>query len=153
MIVNPTGIIIELLTWVKRAGHCFLKYWVLPLCVLSGAWNAFERTRAYDSGEIHGQMGGVWYRCFSTAFNHGSPIEENTIAGAINAVIGSVGPKWISKMYCIAMINDDRWHGTLLVGPDPSAMTATCSGAYRGTYYMGSGKLCSQWSHNNQHDS
>lgn len=121
----------------------------MPLLILSGAWSAYEHARAHDD-EIHGQMGGVWYRYFSSGGNCGSTVEQKTIAGAIKGVIDSVEPNWFSDIYCITMCRGDTWHGTLLIGPDPSAMTATCSGAHKGNYEMDLEKLTAPWSRNNQ---
>ncbi|QEU60321.1 hypothetical protein KDRO_C08540 [Kluyveromyces lactis] len=95
-------------------------------------------------------MGGVWYRYFSSGVNCGSTVEHKTIASAIKAVIDSVEPNWFSDLYCITMSSGGIWYGTLLIGSDPSAMTATCSGAHKGNYQMDLEKLTAPWSRNNQ---
>jgi hypothetical protein len=86
-------------------------------------------------------MGGLYYRYWATSGDCDTTAEQKTIAGAIHAALKANDGDWLCNVYCITMTHGGTWIGTLLVGPNDSAMYASCGRQFKGCYDAGCGAL------------
>ncbi|KAI5961835.1 uncharacterized protein KGF55_003806 [Candida pseudojiufengensis] len=128
-------------TWVKGAGRCVNAIWDLGNDVWNISFKIRQLMTAKQCSEIHGQMGGVYYRYWSIGGDCGSTAEQKTIAGAIMAAVHKNDGDWLCNIYCITMTHGGTWQGTLLIGPSSDAMYADCGGQFKGCYDNGCGSL------------
>lgn len=131
----------ECTTWVSGAGACVNAVWDGLVAVWDIAYLIKQSATAKSCAEIHGQMGGLWYRYWAAGGDCGTTAEQKTIAGAIHEALKRMDGEWTCNVYCITMTHGGTWTGTLLIGPSESAMWANCGGVFHGCYDAGCGAL------------
>lgn len=127
----------ECTTWVEGARKCVNQVWDGLSDVWAIAFKIKQLATAKQCTEIHGQQGGLYYRYWATGGNCGTTAMQKTIAAAIHAALKKADGEWTCNVYCITMTHGGNWEGTLLIGPDQSAMWANCGGAFKGCYDIG----------------
>lgn len=131
----------ECTTWVKGVRECVNQIWGGLVDVWNISYKIRQLATAKQCTEIHGQQGGMYYRYWASGGDCGSTAEQKTIAGAIHAALKKADGEWTCNVYCITMTHGGTWQGTLLIGPDQSAMWANCGGVFKGCYDTGCNSL------------
>lgn len=140
--IVPRQNIQEFVLWVtETVGKCLTSNWQLAIDMSHLASKIWVRIREGNCEEIHGQMGGLWYRYWTSDKKCESIPDQKTISEAIHAVLQKLRGDLVENVYCITMSHGGIPYGTLLIGTTPNAMTASCQDIFKGNYEVDNGSL------------
>lgn len=140
--IVPRQNIQEFVLWVtETVGKFLTSNWQLAIDMSHLASKIWVRIREGNCKEIHGQMGGLWYRYWTSDKKCESIPDQKTISEAIHAVLQKLKGDLVENVYCITMSHGGIPNGTLLIGTTPDAMTASCEDIFKGNYEVDNGSL------------